>query len=566
MKHLTHSFVDALVLTVAISTTAAAQVARGLVVDQASGAPMQGVFVMLLNAEGRQIAGVLTNDKGEFLFRAPAARYSLRADRIGFKSGTVAQFALTASEPRSFRIALETLALRLPEITVATESRCVGRPERSSQTAQLWNEVRKVLTVAVWAGNSATFRYRLMTRELDASLRVVGEPRIRFLTGTGRRTFRTADPDSLAQYGYVRDQSGETNLYAPDAELLLSDSFLDQHCFRITRESDRPGLIGLGFAPVGGRRLPDIRGVLWLDQGSLELRFLEYSYTGRPEWTDDRFAGGRVEFAQLHNGAWIVSRWYIRGPTVVRNVASGQNRTIGANEEGGEVLDIQARGARNVTLVPHVAVEGTVFDSLQGRPLEGAQVYLSGTAFTTTTSAGGRFRLDSIPAGEYNISFAHVALDSLPVQPSPRPLNLDSTGLANVRLFVPNAERVIAEVCPAHGNVKPPVESRDSLLRSGLLYGSVLETGVVTDNVTIEARWVRYSSGTGVTAPLSKIRIQPYSTVVPIEADGKFTICNLPVNHPVEINLNINDRMVRRDTIRIMPPGLLRRNYALPRR
>jgi carboxypeptidase family protein len=567
MNRFHHSFVGAALVSAAFSSSAAAQaVVRGQVVDQPSGAPMQGVFVVLLSPEGRRAAGVLSDEKGEFVFRAPPGHYSIRADRIGYKSGTIAEFALTAQLPRTFRIALETMALRLPEITVRSESRCVGRPEGGTHTAQLWNEARKALTVAAWLSNSAaTFRYRMVTRVFNENLVEEGQPTFRFLTGSGRRVFVSMHPDSLLQYGYVQTRLGETTLYGPDAELLLSDSFLDQHCFRVERQAGRAGLIGLGFEPISGRRLPDIRGVLWLDERTAELRFIEFNYTGKPEWNDYRFAGGRTEFKQLPNGAWIVSRYYIRAPALTQVIGQGY-RIRGAREEGGEVLDVQAAGPRSVALVPRRAIEGIVFDRMHGRPLEGAQVYLSGTSFTTTTKADGRFRLDSIPVGVYNVSFAHESLGLLPTRPTPLRLNVDSIGRApNIQLFVPTVDQVIDEICSPGENVQPPVQ--DSVPRHrGVLYGSVRETGVLTDNVSIQTSWKEFYSVTRYPAPLDQLRIKPYTATVSIAEDGKYTLCGLPIDYPLQIDLHVNDQQVRRDTLRILPRGLMRRDYTLPGR
>ena len=48
----------------------------------------------------------------------------------------------------------------------------------------------------------------------------------------------------------------ESIYWAPDAAVLLSDEFLDTHCFHVTRNERRaPGLIGLAFQPVRGRNL-----------------------------------------------------------------------------------------------------------------------------------------------------------------------------------------------------------------------------------------------------------------------------------------------------------------------
>src|SRR5690606_981255 len=86
-------------------------------------------------------------------------------------------------------------------------------------------------------------------------------------------------PDTLADHGFVRDMDGTVIFYAPDAEVLLSDAFLNTHCFGL-RETTAQGedRVGLTFEPVPGRRVPDVRGVLWLDTEGARLRSIEYQY------------------------------------------------------------------------------------------------------------------------------------------------------------------------------------------------------------------------------------------------------------------------------------------------
>ena len=248
------------------ASCAVAQVARGVVVD-ASGAPVRGAFVQILNEQGQQITGVLAGEQGEFVLRMPAGRYSLRIDRIGHQTSTVALFALAAQEVRNFRIELHVSALRLPELSVRGDNRCVGRPDGNRQTANVWAEARKALALTAWTESNAvaTFRYRNFERTLGLDLRDQKAPVTRTAARAGRGAYKSEHPDTLARRGYVRARSGcmgpscPQDLFGPNAELLLSESFLDQHCFRLTRRGDRRGLLGLGFEPISGRRLPDIR-------------------------------------------------------------------------------------------------------------------------------------------------------------------------------------------------------------------------------------------------------------------------------------------------------------------
>jgi hypothetical protein len=109
------------------------------------------------------------------------------------------------------------------------------------------------------------------------------------------------------------------------------------------------GLIGLAFEPARKRRVADVKGVLWLDAATAELRHLEFTYTNLPWDVPASRVGGRVEFEQLASGVWIVRRWYVRAPRMgiersfFRMGGSmhfrSRERFVSIIEHGGEVLD-----------------------------------------------------------------------------------------------------------------------------------------------------------------------------------------------------------------------------------
>jgi hypothetical protein len=65
---------------------------------------------------------------------------------------------------------------------------------------------------------------------------------------------------------------------------------------------------------VSDREVPDVRGTLWLDARTFELKLVEFKYSRLPVATTNRHVGGEVRFARLPTGAWIVERWFIRMP------------------------------------------------------------------------------------------------------------------------------------------------------------------------------------------------------------------------------------------------------------
>ena len=149
--------------------------------------------------------------------------------------------------------------------------------------------------------------------------------------------------ETLVAEGFVRQiDSGAFEYFAPDAEVLLSNAFLNTHCLKLTDDEESPSLIGLAFEPAEVSDTPDIEGTLWVDRNTGYLKFLEFGYTWVPFDKGRDGAGGRVEFDVLPGGAWIVRRWWIRMPTIERVRSNAQRgaistRLLGFKETGAEV-------------------------------------------------------------------------------------------------------------------------------------------------------------------------------------------------------------------------------------
>jgi hypothetical protein len=562
----THRFLlSACCAWLALFVQSSAQLVRGVVVD-AAGAPVRGAFVAILNEQGQQRTAVLTGAKGEYVFTAPPGRYSLKFELIGHQTSTVPLFTLETSDTRTDRVVLAVAALKLPELSVAGTNRC-DRVDASVETARVWNEARKALTVAAWVGTraSATFRYRRTERELGLDLKDVRPARVTFSATAGQRVFTAANADSLTRFGYVQDRPSGRYMYGPDAELLLSNTFLTEHCFGLRRSNDRRGLIGLTFQPLRGRRLPDIAGVLWLDEQSAALRFIEYGFTGVEMWGDRRHAGGRTDFRQLPNGAWIVNSWYLRAPKLGRVAGpSGQLRVLSIHQEGGDVLDAQVTDGEQSALVKRVAVEGAVYDSIRGQPLQGARVYLSGTPFFAMADEQGRFRMDSVPAGEYAIAFEHPRVNTLPIAPEPVLFQVDSADVRNMQLATPSALRIMDVLCPAAERQRFMMASGDTLATNrGVIYGTVQPGQELLSDLEVGVTWKRFSMYGN---RLSDARVRPHSLAVSIDPDGRYTICSVPIDHPMVIDLSLRRHLLQRDSLSVLPPGLVRRDFSVSER
>ncbi len=406
-----------------------AQTVRGTFADGA-GRGVAGAMVVLVDSAGTPRGSVLTDPAGRFTVSAPApGTYRLHAERVGFERTVSPALPLAFGETRQYRLAAPPKAVALEGIVVgAAARRCTVRPDGGA-TATLWEEARKALDATAWAEARQVFRFEATRyrRELDPTLRLKAEERGSVVAVT-RHPFASRPAAELATKGYVQAADDGATYHAPDAAVLLSPEFLEGHCFRVQDgRGETAGMIGLAFEPVRGRTLADVRGTLWVDRRSAELRWLEYRYVNLPVAVESRYLGGRVEFERLPGGAWIVRRWWVRMPVVdaeqgVRpSAAFGRNEVYrrdvlrGYREQGGEVVSARARDGSVLAERTLATLTGTVRDTTRGTPLGGARVFISGTAHSAVADAEGRFRIEGVPEGKYVLSFGHPRLDSLEV-------------------------------------------------------------------------------------------------------------------------------------------------------
>jgi hypothetical protein len=327
----------------------AGQTVTGAVTDGATGQPIPGAMVRLM--EGDRWTGVLhlTSGDGRFLLRAPApGSYHLMVERIGFAETVAGPVVLAAGESVAIAVRVDAEPVRLEGLDVsAGRRRCSLRGDAAGATQALWGEIRKALDAARWTEREAGLRFQVVqrTRSLDAKgLRVQDESH-RVSTLYGGNSVRTLPPEDLADGGYVREVDENVYHYGPDAEVLLSDPFLDTHCFRIVDPPrEEPHLVGLEFQPIRGQDQPDIRGVLWADRATARLERVEFSYTGLGRRPGADQASGALRFAELADGRWIVRDWFIRAPLlgVARQFVGGvlRERLVveGVQEQGTEVV------------------------------------------------------------------------------------------------------------------------------------------------------------------------------------------------------------------------------------
>ena len=449
-----------LLLAVVLPRPAHPQTVRGELLEAGTVVPVEGALALLLDEEGKEKGGDFTDELGRFVIQAPGpGRFTLRVERIGLE--TVLREEIDLAQGQTLHLRLETALkpILLEGFQVEGSRQCVIRPGEGLVLAELWDEARKALTAGQWTEESGLVRFRVVEyeKELDLATRLAVQDErhpARWVSGV---PIRSLDVEDLLENGFIQPaEEGGFRYYGPDAAVLLSDDFLDTHCFRFSAHPDEDELIGLAFEPVRRTSKPDISGTLWLERRTARLRYVEFGYTESPWREAAGVAQGRVDFEQLPDGIWIVRKWWIRMPKMVLDhsvMGRGRSGRVvgGIIEAGGEVTRISGLPTTATSGGAGATVTGMVWDSVRGGPLAGALVYLSGTTHRAWTDTGGRFFLPEIPEGRYRAGFGHPWLDSIGVFPTGSEVILTPGDTMDLTLAIPSLSSVLGALCPEDG-------------------------------------------------------------------------------------------------------------------
>lgn len=335
---------------------AGAQRVHGVVVAHDTGDPVPGAIVVMADIAGARRGIALADSLGRFAIAARLpGRYTLVAERVGYASLQPDTITLPAG---SLEVQLRAGARRvaLPVLTARARSRCAGILDGGPQVAEVWEEARKALAGAALLEESGGYRFTAQVdrRETNLTGSAVITRKTALQTSTGT-AFLTLPPDLLVRGGYVVFDADSMILYGVSAAVVLSDEFREYHCFGL--RDGGAERIGLEFVPLRTIGPVDVRGVLWLDRATAELRTLEFTYTGLDFRGPTRRLGGELEFRRLPNGAWIVPRWTVRGP-LLRSAGEGElrpgemshYRVRALLETTGQVLSVMGPDGRPVRL------------------------------------------------------------------------------------------------------------------------------------------------------------------------------------------------------------------------
>ena len=484
----------AMIVMAAVAWRAASgQTVRGTVVQPDSVSPVGGVLVVGVDANGVQAARSLSSPRGEFTLRFPrAGAYRLELLRIGFRPMTGPALAIAAGESRDVRIVYDAGPIALAAMNVRDRQTCRVNADTGLGVARVWDEARKAMLIARTSSDGAPLvaEWVEYDRLLDSTARIVRSQRVRSTRAATTHAFRAVSLALLDTAGFVVSANDVTTFYAPDVDVLLSDVFIGGHCFRLDDARRREGLLGLAFEPTPERSdKHEIRGTMWLDERSAELRTIDFTYTNLVDVAMG-LAGGSVEFLRLGDGSWLVRRWNVRMPQVESRPlrsADGTRRTIMARSNlhvaavqvmGGEVTAIQ-RGDSVLFRAagPRVAVQLVSRDSEMAAA--GASVRLDGTDYVGVADSAGLATIAPVLAGRYGVRVITPIMAAVDMPPAAFEVEASAPPRVDT-LVVPAARDIVASVCP-----------RDSVRNGeGLLHGDVHDaSGRPVAGAAIAVRW-----------------------------------------------------------------------------
>jgi hypothetical protein len=501
-----------------------AQVVRGTVVRPGNDIGISGVVVLLIDASGQVVARSLTNERGEYRVAASAAGvYRIRTLRIGFRPATTDAMSLSSGQELTHRLSLSSVPFALDTVRVVDASVCRVRADTAAATYAIWEQVRTALTATQISAADRTLGATVVTydRTLDADGRRVRTQNSKLNKSFAARPWIARSVEELHRLGYVVDDAdGGKSYYAPDLDVLLSDAFLDDHCFRIARDRDG-NRFGLSFEPARNRReLPDIRGTIWLDKRTSELDRLAFRYANVSRAQEDGQAGGELAFVRMANGTWAISRWSIRMPVLAQGWTTGFNgaqrtveiRVAEIKISGGE-LALMMRGRDTIWSRPPLVLSGVVADSLSGRGVAGARVTLLGTSLKGVTDTEGLFAISGVLPGEYAVEVRTSSLDAVGAVHQSTLMFTDEA--VPLRVRVPVAQQVMELLCPARRT-----------LQEGFVVGSVTLRGdtLAQKNVQVFAEWTEFGYDVAPTGGKPN-----RSAGARTDSTGRFRLCGIPL-------------------------------------
>jgi len=560
-----------ILLPMARTGVASAQQVTGVVQLNNTAAPSPETSVALIDSTGGVVAVTMTGNGGYFTLRAPGAgTYRIRARRIGFLPDSSESLTLKVGQQlRQIKLSLDAFPVQLVRVGIQEAQRCVIAPESGVAVFRLWQEAQSALTATVATSHDVRIGFVLhrFERKLDPNTGQIEEAHSWNSRAPTSEPYASIPAESLAAHGFVVPSGKMLMYYAPDARTLISDAFARTHCFRPTEDDSRPDLIGLSFLPTAqrlrDRSVRDVSGTLWFDRVTLDLRTLEFEYRDKRASgaADNQTATGRLEYARLPTGEWVVSHWVIHMPvlTVATTgsapdglaATSGGITVLRRNvqqvtsvwEAGGDIVNtvaLQSLRDSSVVTSEYGAVRGRIVDTTPAGVREGVRdvrVILrptrtfsdSAVPYSTFTDSAGTFAIDRVAPATYSVEMSSPQLDTLGIDITPRTVLVDRASQQSFVTVVPTAENMIHNLCRSR------LLAAEAVLR-GKIRGAAND---LIAHARVEVSWFAIAD-----SRQDHFVATTHNVVAFSDDNGEYAVCGVPTDRPLKIV--IKDRTAER--------------------
>jgi hypothetical protein len=368
----------------------------------------------------------------------------------------------------------------------------------------------------------------------------------------------------------MQEDAAGRRFSAPDADVLLDESFATTHCFR-RQPGDSAHLeqVALAFTPVPGRdSLVDVSGVIWLDRAVPALRSLDFRFVGLEPAAATVGTGGHLEFRTVANGVSFIEWWMLRLPalTLARTIDSYTRvlapiPTRRQDRFGARVAEIHEGGGQVITASwsdgtewhpPPTAIVGTAVRRDGNIPVANAVVTVVGTGDTTLTGPDGQFTFARVLPGKYDVTVVDTTLHAFASdRVDTRRVDVVRGQISSVRFVVAPLADVIADLC--HGQK----------IREGtsMLVGRVaLPTGVPVRGARVHASWqADFNGGSPVfvdQVATRSVTIENATQDIDVDDAGHFVVCGVARGRPIA--LRFLHRGAAADTIVFVRDSLMK--------
>jgi len=466
----------ALCLAAALPAAAGAQVIHGTVTSAVGAGRVPGAVVLLLDSSLTTYARALTSDSGTFSIGVGApGSFHLKVMRIGFRPTESRVFALTRDT--TVRLELTDIPVVLPRVTTRDRNDCRLHPDSTDAAAltfALLDQARTALLATAITLEQQQYRFAKLQhlRLYDVKQRALRDIALREVVSQGSAPWTSLPAERLREGGYATEDDSGMTFFAPDLVVLLSPYFTESHCFRLAHADPpaaSPGAIGIDFEPAGRPRHVEIRGALWLDTASKELRHVSFTFVNLPISAPDTLLGGHIDFARLGTGGWIIPSWVIRMPTPirpgVRSWAPGYGpRTVTASHgrwrltadlvrvAGGDLRAVRRDDAAGDSVLWRrhtggVRVRAFTPGDSKLVPASGVMVRLSGSPYAGYTAIDGSVQFDQVLPGTYLFEATTPLHDAIEQTGERTVVTVAADTVVEANVILPPLADAAAEAC-----------------------------------------------------------------------------------------------------------------------